>query len=144
MVILQILGFIAFYFATSFMKKNKFIAFSSAFEELYLFRALVEVRLPIKVILSESKILSGSLVSSKVFNILSRRLTYSVERWKSSGVSPREESDELINEVWYLQEEQFLDFIKKLEVLKFVIMALLFLPAYFIYLAAIFKFFMEQ
>jgi hypothetical protein len=144
MLLLQVLGFIFLNLSTSYMNKKKFGPFSSAFEELYLFRALVEVRMPIKTILLESKIMNGSLVTAKSFKSLSRRLIYSVERWKSSGISPKEETGELIKEVWYSQEEQFLDFIKNIEILKFILMALLFLPAYFLYLAAIFKFFMEQ
>ena len=144
MVALQILGFVLLNFLTSYLKKVKFMPYSSAFEELYLFKALVEVRMQIKTILLESRIMNGALVTLKLFDSLSRRIIYSVERWKASGISPKEESEELIKELWYSQEEQFLDFIKKIEILKFVMMALLFLPAYFLYLAAIFKFFMEQ
>ncbi len=144
MLALQLFGFIALNVATSYMKKYNFGPFASAFSELYLFSSLVEVRLPIKEILLESKIMSGVLVSSKLFTSLSRRIIYSVERWKTSGVSPKDEAEELIKELWYSQDEQFTDFIKKIEILKFIIMALLFLPAYFLYLAAIFKFFMEQ
>jgi hypothetical protein len=144
MAFLQFIGFLALNLASSYLKKKKFKPFNDAFSELYLFSALVEVRLPIKTILNESKIMNGVLVSSNIFHSLSGRIASSVERWKNSGVSPKVESEELIKEVWYLLEENFQDFIKKLEVLKFIIMALLFLPAYFIYLAAIFKFFMEQ
>jgi hypothetical protein len=144
MALLQLLGFTFLNVMTSVQKKKKFGPFSSAFEELYLFRSLVEVRLPIKVILAESKIMNGVLLTSKMFSSLSKRIAYSVERWRNSGISPKEESEELIKELWYSLEEQFLDFIKKIEILKFVTMALLFLPAYFLYLSAIFKFFMEQ
>jgi len=144
MVILQLLGFILLNVLTAKLKKSKFKAFTSAFSELYLFSSLIEVRLPMKTILAESQIMNGVLVSSSIFGSLAKRITSSVERWKTSGISPKAESEELIKEVWYAQEEEYQDFIKKLEVLKFIIMALLFLPAYFIYLAAIFKFFMEQ
>lgn len=144
MLVLQVLGFLFLNLVTAWFKKKKFRPFASAFEELYLFKSLVEVRMPIKQILLDSKILNGALVNSKVFKSIHNRIAYSVERWKNSGVSPKDEAEELIKEIWYSQEEQFTDFIKKIEILKFIIMALLFLPAYFVYLAAIFKFFMEQ
>lgn len=144
MLALQIMGFLFLNLMTSWLKKEKFQPYSSAFEEIYLFKSLIEVRMPIKQILLESNIMNGSLVNSKVFSSIKKRIVYSVERWKTSGISPKDESEELIKEIWYSQEEQFVDFIKKIEILKFIIMALLFLPAYFIYLAAIFKFFMEQ
>ncbi len=144
MITLQILGFSIFYFLMRLIKNKKFKPFSNAFRELYLFMTLTELRKPINTILTESNIQNGALFQAKCFSLLRVRLSSSVERWKNSGHSPKSEAEELIKELWYLQDEHFNDFLKKIQITKFILMALLFLPAYFIYLAGIFKFFMEQ
>ena len=143
-LLLQVLGFILFNFLAKWLKKKQFANYSNAFREIYLFQSLVEVRMPIQTILQESQIASGVLVTHPRFHLLARRIIHSVERWRSTGLSPKEESIELTKEIWHQEEEDFLDFIKNLQILKFILMALLFLPAYFLYLASIFQFFMEQ
>ena len=67
-----------------------------------------------------------------------------ISRLKETGLSPRDEAREIIFEIWHLQEENFAKFTRIVQVLKFTTLVFFFLPAYFLYLYSIFKFFMDQ
>lgn len=144
MLILQLLGVFVFYQLLAMVKKKTFLKFSEAFKELYLFYTLMEVGLPLNEILSRSKLLQGSLMEHKLFGPLATRVKKLIDRLKETGISPKDEAQEIIQGLWHLQEENFHKFTKKVQVLKFSILAFFFLPAYFLYLYSIFKFFMEQ
>ena len=144
MGVLQISGVIAFFYLVSIFKSKIFYKFSKSIEELYLFTSLLDVGLPLNEILSRSGILNGNLTSYKSFETISFRLNQLVSRLKETGLSPKEESQEIIREIWHLQEESFHKFTKIVQVLKFSILVFFFLPAYFLYLYSIFQFFMEQ
>ncbi|MDO9183669.1 MAG: hypothetical protein Q7U04_14745, partial [Bacteriovorax sp.] len=126
------------------IKNKNFFKFSKAIEELYLFSTLLEIGLPLNDILLRSGILQGNLVSFKIFENLSERLKKLISRLKETGLSPRDETQEIIREIWHLQEENFHKFTKIVQVLKFSVLVFFFLPAYFLFLYSIFQFFMEQ
>lgn len=144
MLTLQLLGAVLFFYLVGTLKTKAFTPFSKAIEELYLFSALLEVGLPLNEVLQRSAILQGSLMSHKNFEQLALRLKKLVARMRESGLSPKDEVQEIIREIWHLQEVHFLKFTKMVQGLKFSILAFFFLPAYFLYLHSIFKFFMEQ
>lgn len=144
MLTLQLLGSVLFFYLVGTLKTKVFTSFSKAIEELYLFSALLEVGLPLNEVLQRSAILQGSLMSHKNFEQLALRLKKLVARMRESGLSPKDEVQEIIREIWHLQEVHFLKFTKMVQGLKFSILAFFFLPAYFLYLHSIFKFFMEQ
>lgn len=144
MLILQLGGIVVFLQLVKKVKSKIFTKFSKAIEELYLFSSLLDVGMPLNEILLRSGILQGNLVSFKIFENLSDRLKKLIARLKEIGLSPREETQEIIREIWHLQEENFQKFTKIVQVLKFSVLAFFFLPAYFLYLYSIFKFFMEQ
>ncbi len=144
MVALQLLGVVVFYQLLTLVKKKTFTHFGQAIQELYLFTTLMEVGLPLNEILSRSRLLQGSLMEQKLFSPMAVRTKKLIDRLKETGLSPKEEAHEIIGGLWHLQEETFQKFTKKVQVLKFGILAFFFLPAYFLYLYSIFKFFMEQ
>jgi hypothetical protein len=141
---LQVSGIIIFFQLVKKVKAKTFLKFSKAIEELYLFSTLLEIGLPLNEILSRSGILQGNLVTFKVFENLSDRIKKLVARLKETGLSPRDETQEIIREIWHLQEENFQKFTKIVQVLKFSVLVFFFLPSYFLFLYSIFKFFMEQ
>jgi hypothetical protein len=104
----------------------------------------MDIGLNLNEILLRSGILQGNLVSFKIFENLSDRVKKLIARLKETGLSPKDETQEIIREIWHLQETNFRKFTKKVQVLKFVILAFFFLPAYFLYLYSIFQFFMDQ
>lgn len=144
MVALQLSGLVVFFLLVKNVKNKTFSKFSKAIEELYLFSTLLEIGLPLNDILSRSGILQGSFVSFKLFENLSERMKKLIVRLKETGLSLRDEMQEIVRETWHLQDENFQKFTKIVQILKFSILAFFFLPAYFLYLYSIFKFFMEQ
>ena len=144
MVALEALGALLFFYLVGRLKTKTFLPFAKAIEELYLFSSLMDVGLPINEVQERSRILDGSLASHKNFSELAERLKKLVARMKETGLSPKDEAQEIIRELWHLQEVYFGRFTKMVQILKFGILAFFFLPAYFLYLHSIFKFFMEQ
>ena len=144
MLILQISGGALFFVLVKKYQLKTFTKFNKAIEELYLFSGLMDIGLNLNEILLRSGILQGNLVSFKIFENLSDRVKKLIARLKETGVSPKDETQEIIREIWHLQETNFRKFTKKVQVLKFVILAFFFLPAYFLYLYSIFQFFMDQ
>jgi hypothetical protein len=144
MLIIQLSGMVLFFFLVKKVKTKTFSKFSKAIEELYLFSGLLEIGLPLNEILVRSGILKGELVSYKLFDNLSGRMKKLIDRLKETGLSPKDEAQEIIREIWHLQEENFLKFTKIVQIFKFSILVFFFLPAYFLYLYSIFQFFMEQ
>ena len=94
--------------------------------------------------LSESQVLEGDLMIHKLFLPCASRIMNLVNRWKANGISPKTEVAEIIQELWHIKEVNFERFLKHLDILKFIVLAFFFLPAYFFYLYSIFQFFMEQ
>ncbi len=144
MLLLQVLGVLVFFQLLRLLKKKTFTKFSEAIKELYLFHSLVEVGLPLNEILARSRLLNGSLMNHKLFKPLASRVKNLIDRLKETGLSPKDEAQEIIQGLWHLQDENFTKFTKKVQALKFSILAFFFLPAYFMYLYSIFQFFMEQ
>ena len=126
------------------IKNQTFKKFNQAIERLYLFHALSEIGLSITQTLQESQVMQGDLVTHKVFSPCASRLLGLINRWSQNGMSPKSETQEIVAEVWHLKESAFTRFLKHLDLLKFIILAFFFLPAYFLYLYSIFQFFMEQ
>jgi hypothetical protein len=144
MISLELIGALVFFHLVSLFKTKTFSSFSQSIEELYLFSTLIEVGMPVNEVLQRSKVMQGSLVSHKNFHNLANRLKKLISRMKETVLSPKDETQEIIREIWNLQEVHFHKFTKMVQVLKFTILAFFFLPAYFLYLYSIFKFFMEQ
>lgn len=144
MILLEGGGTLIFFQIVRVLKNKVFKPFSNAIKELYLFSSLLAVGLPINEVLKSSGIMDGSFATHKTFKNHDSRFKKLVSRMKETGLSPIEETQEIIREIWHLQEVYFLKFTKMVQILKFVILAFFFLPAYFLYLYSIFKFFMEQ
>lgn len=144
MFVLQGAGVFLFFILMKYLKKKTFAEFKCAMTELYLFSSFMEVGMPLNDVLKCSKILEGGLIHSTQFTHFGLRTKTLIARMKETGLSPREEVQEIIQGLWQFQDENFARFTKKVQVLKFSILACFFLPAYFLYLHAIFKFFMEQ
>jgi hypothetical protein len=144
MIFLQLGGSLLFFYGVLKLKDKIFVKFSAAIKELYLFSSFLEIGLSVNELLSRSGILEGDLVRYSLFNNLADRIKQLIARLKETGLSPRDETQEIIRQIWQLQDQNFHKFTKMVQVLKFSILAFFFLPAYFLYLYGIFKFFMEQ
>lgn len=144
MLFLQIAGVALFFHLMNVLKKRTFAAMKDSLTELYLFTTLMNTGLPLNEVLKRSRILEGALMASKALEPFAGRTKKLIERLKKTGLSPNEEAQEILDGVWQFQNENFEKFTKKVQLLKFCILAFFFLPAYFLYLTSIFQFFMEQ
>lgn len=144
MVFLQAGGVLLFFHLMKVIRKRTFAEMKDSLTELYLFTTLMNTGLPLNEVLKRSRILEGALISSRSLSPFAERTKKLIERLKNTGLSPNEEAQEILDGVWHFQNENFEKFTKKVQLLKFSILAFFFLPAYFLYLASIFQFFMEQ
>ncbi len=144
MMILEVLGVIVFFHLMKFLRKKTFAAMASALTELYLFTSLMNAGLSLNDVLKRSGLMEGTLMNSGKLETFATRTKKLIERMKVNGLSPMEEAQEILDGLWHFQDENFVKFTKKVQLLKFCILAFFFLPAYFLYLASIFQFFMEQ
>ncbi len=144
MLLLQLSGASLFFTLLLRLKRRTFRDPSGALTELYLFTTLMSVGLSLNDVLKRSSILEGSLMNSPKLNSFAVRTKSLIGRMKETGLSPKEEAQEILDGLWHFQGEIFEKFTKKVQLLKFCILAFFFLPAYFLYLVSIFQFFMEQ
>jgi hypothetical protein len=143
-LIFQMSGLISFYFSTKYLEKYYFKSFNNVIKELIIFKSFLEISFPLNQALIHSNISNGEFSKDKLFEHLYQFFTESITRLKMSGISPHADLEIILNSIFDLQEEKMIKFQKQIAVLKFMHLALFFLMAYFIYLYAIFKFFIEQ
>lgn len=143
-ILLQFIGLFLFYFFSKILYKKMFFEFEAVYNELISVYSMIEVGLPLNHCIKNSKISEGTLSCSKSFEKHYDYLNECFDRLKNFGIGPLDDIKCIIGQIRFIQEERLIDFHKKLGLMKFMHLALFFLPAYFIYLASIFKFFMEQ
>ena len=107
MLILQMSGGTLFFVLVKKYQLKIFTKFNKAIEELYLFSGLMDIGLNLNEVLLRSGILQGNLVSFKIFENLSDRVKKLIARLKETGLSPRDETQEIIREIWHLQETNY-------------------------------------
>lgn len=141
---LQVLAIIVFNFSIKKTQTLMFNKFSKVMEGLYLFTSMSEVGISASRVLADSKVLDGDLMRYREFSFCAQRMKEHVQRWRENGVSPKAGVSEVVREVWHLQELCFEKFLKVADLIKFSVLALFFLPAYFFYLYSIFQYFVVQ
>lgn len=144
MLLLEIFGIITFLKLTAFIKKKCFEIYGTLLSDLYLFNSLFEVGISVNDLIAQSKLIKGEIVLDSKFKMIQTRFEKLISRLKETGISPKEEVYEILNDVWSAQEEEFIRFNKTLTAIKFLILAFFYLPSYFLFLYSLFKIFMEQ
>lgn len=143
-IVLQITGAIVFIFFIKKMKRKIFSPFYFSLSEIYFFSVLYEVGVPLNDAIDKSNIMVGDLVAVPKLSVFSDRVLKLIDRLRQTGMPLGVELGEIKQELWHLQDQDFTKFTKLLQMAKFFTLSLFYLPAYFLYLASIFKFFMEQ
>lgn len=144
MLFLQLIGFVSYYLIFEILQKRLFSIFAQLFSSYYTLLILTEASLSVRVSLQESGILSAFSIKDKRFDFLFIRSRELLERWQTKGTPLKTELKEHIASLWGLEEETFLRFIKLLAGLKFLILCLFFLSAYFVYLFSLFRVFLIE
>lgn len=142
--LMQITGIGLFYFFYSKWKKYTFLNFADYFYSLYAMRSLSEIGLSVRQVLHESIIAGLISKEVKIFKNINLRLKRAVDSWQKRGSPVQQELKEITDELWFIQDENFRSFIKKVGILKFFILATFFLSSYFVYLSYLFHFFLIE
>lgn len=141
---LQFIGVVIFFYLKHFLYQKTFLELEKIIEKFYKFLSLIDVGIPMAKVLEYSQIAALSNTKEKNLTTYAQRVNQLLIYWQQNGHSPKSEMSEILEDIWALKETLFEAFLKKLEVLKFIVLALFYLPAYFLYLFSIFQFFMEQ
>ncbi|MCK5073919.1 MAG: hypothetical protein KAQ98_10870 [Bacteriovoracaceae bacterium] len=134
MIFLQVSGIFLFVLIYIIRKKKSFSIYEKYLSTLIVMRALVEVGLGIDKTLQQTSVdeILGS--SDLAFETVRHRLEHAIDSWKRRGTNVKTELDDLIAESWFLMEQRFESFLKSLNVLKFLILAVFYMGSYFVYL----------
>jgi len=139
---LQIFGIVFYCVIYRHHKIKQFKIFEIYFKVLFFMMSLIEVGLPSSKVLHHSGFEAIDQLTDKNFVIVNKKLKGLVDAYKNNGHQIKSDLAGLIEEIYFLQEERFEQFLKFLGLLKFVILCLFFLSAYFIYLFTLFSLFL--
>lgn len=138
---LQLIGVLLFIFTGKVVRKKEFRGFANYFSSIYILRSLVEVGVPIKTAIELSKVGSTTIIRPSYFTHIKTRISRMIERVQKSGTPILSEIEETTNELWYLHDDSFEKYIKKISVLKFGVLALFYLSSYFVFVMELFTHF---
>jgi hypothetical protein len=137
-LILQSSGLFIFLFFRKLQQKSYFKGFEAFTFSLYAFKSLSLVGLPSRDIVRLSKF-ETCLNYHPSLKSIHERLMQVVQLFLKQGHSTNHEIQLLLEELWFLKEEQLKNFQLKMEQLKLLILALFFLPAYLVLLMGLFQ-----
>lgn len=143
-ITLQLSGFFTYYFLIKKLELKMFKIFESSLKSILLFQSYHEVGYPVNELLNHSNISSSSFFTDTYFSDLKDSFLESFDRLKISGKSMNDDLDSIRVCVFDMREDRLVKFYKKVELIKFLHLGFLYLPAYFIYILSMFKFFVEQ
>lgn len=121
-----------------------FKIFESSLKSILLFQSYHEVGYPVNELLNYSKINSSSFFTDNFFGELKESFLQSFERLKNSGKSMKDDLESIRTCIFDMREDRLIKFYKNVGMIKFLHLCFLYLPAYFIYILSMFKFFVEQ
>ncbi|MBL6991900.1 MAG: hypothetical protein ISR65_19110 [Bacteriovoracaceae bacterium] len=142
--LLQLIGAATFILIYWWSKKKYFANFENYFHSLYILKALSQVGVSIQEAIKESKIVATSKIEFKAFNQIKLKTQKMIQQWQTRGISPNAGLEDILQQLWFIQEQRFIKFIKFFSFVKFLILATFFLGAYAVYLLSLFTFFMEN
>ncbi|OFZ49513.1 MAG: hypothetical protein A2381_19240 [Bdellovibrionales bacterium RIFOXYB1_FULL_37_110] len=143
-LVLQILGTTFYVIIYRMQKIRQFKIFETYFQVLFFLMSLIDVGLSSSKVLHQSGFSRIDELKDPHFLIVNKKLKGLVEVYKNNGHQIKSDLEGLIEEIYFLQEERFEQFLKFLGILKFVILCLFFLSAYFIYLFTLFSLFLME
>lgn len=135
-VFLQLSGFVIFSWFFHSLKQKIFKEYGAILSVLFRLKGLLLVGRPLGQALSESGHAQLKLKSSKFLPLLNQ-LESALIKLQTKGVGIQEDLDHLIDEIWFLSELDFEQFIKQLFALKLLIILLFYFSSYFLYLISL-------
>ncbi len=143
-LVLQIIGLTLYCVIYRIQKNKQFRIFEIYFKVLFSLLSLMDVGLPSSKVLNNSNFHLIDEFQDKHFFIVNKKLKGLVDVYKNNGHQIKGDLEGLLEEIYFLQDERFEQFLKFLTLLKFSILSLFFLSAYFIYLFTLFSLFLME
>jgi hypothetical protein len=134
---LHLLGLAAFHSLYQFHFQKCFAGFEEIFSCLYTCRSLLGVGLPLSLVVKEADTESILKKGDMRFDGIRKRLSGLLQRLQKNGAPVEAALCDAISETWFLQEQAFETFKRRLLVIKYIVLIVFFLMAYFVYLFSI-------
>ena len=128
-----VLLFLRFYHG---QQRRLFAPLEDLLQAVHTLAALGQSGLSIKQALQISGI--AAVLEKTKFTSCKRQLQHTIEQWQA-GINPHTTWPEILNDLYFLQEEIFLQFLRQVNFSKFGILVFCYLSMYFFYLYALFK-----
>ena len=132
--LMQVLGLIVYLVFVFIQKSNQFSIFNSYLDSVLTWRSLVKVGLGIQEIIQVAKIENNLKVKSSKFNFINNQMERSIALWKSHGKSPENELVKITDDLWFIHESILEIFCKRVEFIKFGVLAVFYLGAYLVFI----------
>jgi hypothetical protein len=143
MAIIQISGAVIFCLIFYAYKRKVFSDYGHWFSRLYQLKGLLMAGVPVSYALKECHVSELFFSKKSQFQPFRQSLEVSLRRLQSEGAPIQEELKFCLDELWFAQDCDFEDFLKKVFSLKLVIILVFYLGAYFVYLYSFISTFMR-
>jgi hypothetical protein len=140
---IQISGAIIFCLCFYTYKRKVFSEYGLWFSRIYQLKGLLMAGVPISYALKECQISELFFSKKSQFQPFKHSLETSLKRLQSEGAPILNDLKFCLDELWFTQDCDFEDFLKKVLSLKLVIILLFYLGAYFLYLYSFISTFMH-
>jgi hypothetical protein len=144
MALIQISGASIFCLCFYTYKRKVFSEYGLWFARIYQLKGLLMAGVPISFAIKECQISELFLSKKSQFQPFKQSLENSLRRLQSEGAPILEDLKFCLDELWFTQDCDFEDFLKKVLSLKLVIILLFYLGAYFVYLYSFISTFMRS
>jgi len=136
MMIFHVGGILLFLVFYLWEQQRLFTPVEDLLRPLHTLAALGQSGLSIKQALQASAI-TAALEQTKLASC-KRQIQHTIEQWQA-GINPHTTWPEILNDLYFLQGEIFIHFLRQVNLAKFVILVCCYLSMYFFYLYALFK-----
>jgi hypothetical protein len=143
MASIQLTGAVIFCLSFYTYKRKVFSEYGHWFSRLYQLKGLLMAGVPISYALKESQVSELFFSKKSQFQPFRQTLEASLRRLQSEGAPIQEELKFCLDELWFTQDCDFEDFLKKVLSLKLIIILVFYLGAYFVYLYSFISTFMH-
>lgn len=140
---LHIGGLCFFFFIYHKQKQKHFSQLGFVLSSLYQLWGALRIGIPISRSLQLASIPHFLELSDSKYTHIQDRLQTLLDNLQKKGVPVTEDLKELIDEVWFVQDEQFLIFHKNMTALKLLSIVLFFVSSYFLYLFSLISIFLH-
>jgi hypothetical protein len=135
---LQLGGVLLYIYLAKKIKTAIFQDNSTYLHSMYILKSLIGTGIPLKQVIELSRVSQFISTPKDRFKYINLRIVSMLERVQKTGTPVSEEISEIIEEIWFIHNMSFENFLKKTVILKFFIIAAFYLTSYFLFLIELF------